>query len=46
MKALAGPGDEMAGAGDDQRFYRHCQPSADERTRADAAAEEFRKLVS
>jgi hypothetical protein len=46
MKALAGPGDEMPAQVMTNDFIGTVSLTADERTRADAAAEEFRKLVS
>jgi ABC-type nitrate/sulfonate/bicarbonate transport system substrate-binding protein len=46
MKALAGPGDQMPAQVMTNDFIGTVSLTADERTRADAAAEEFRKLVS
>lgn len=46
MAALAGPGDKMPAQVMTNDFIGNISLTADERTRADAAAEEFRKLVA
>ena len=46
MKALAGPGDKMPAQVMTNDFIGSIALTADERTHADAAAQEFRKLIS